>query len=158
MGYYTALQTAWATSSASSGALPSGVTGTSLFGLSTANKIAAVNAWMVVVPKPAVLGITSVINAIAPADFLALTATQIAQMQLCLGSDGQVNASPGTTVRAVFQSIFAGKTTTLANLTTLVSPYDNNQVLWTALNGYPTLSDNSAGNLSLPDASAAGLT
>ena len=151
MGYYTALQTAWATSSASSGALPTGVTGTSLFGLSTANKIAAINTWTVVVPQPAILEITSVINAIAPADFLALTATQIAQMQLCLGNDGQVNASPGTTVRAVFQSIFAGKTTTLANLTTLVAPYDNATQPWSLQNGY-------AATITATDVADAGLS
>ena len=44
---YTALISAWGASSASPGALPSGVTGTSLYGLSTADKIAAVNGWTV---------------------------------------------------------------------------------------------------------------
>jgi hypothetical protein len=37
MAYYTALINVWTTSSASSGALPSGVAGTSLFGLTTAD-------------------------------------------------------------------------------------------------------------------------
>ena len=146
---YAALITAW------NGATqpPTGVTGTALTGgMTTAQKVAAVNAWTVPAAQPAILNVTSVLNAIASADFLALTATQIAQMQLLLmsGANGTVNASPGTTVRAVFQSIFAGKTTTLANLSALVSPYDNATELWVTANGYGT-------GINTNDAAAAGL-
>jgi len=47
---YSALVSAWNASSASAGALPSGVAGASLFGLSTDAKIAALNAWTIAGP------------------------------------------------------------------------------------------------------------
>lgn len=46
MAYYTALAVAW-----SAGTVPSGVTGNALTGLSTANKLAAINAWTVPGPN-----------------------------------------------------------------------------------------------------------
>lgn len=135
---YAALVTAWNLSSASSGALPSGVTGTSLFGLSTANKITAINGWTVSKPIPAMLNVDDVINAIVPADLISLTATQIALMQLLFQGAGTINASPGTAVRNVFVQLFASKTTTLNNLTALVAPFDNNTAQWVFDNGYGT--------------------
>jgi hypothetical protein len=141
MSYYSALQAAWATSSASAAALPSGVTGTSLFGLTTAQKIAAVNGWTVANPQPAMLQPTEVVNAIASADMLTLTATQLQIIALILQTGGGlVDASSGSNNRAVFQSIFASKPTTLANLSALVSPFDNATQLWVTHNGYPLLS------------------
>lgn len=135
MAHFDALVAAWNSSTQP----PSGVTGTALTGaMTTMQKVAAVNGWTVANPQPAVLNVTAVLNAIASADFLVLTSTQLAQMQLLLmsGTNGTVNASPGTTVRAVFQSIFAGKATTLASLAALVSPYDNASQPWTVANGY----------------------
>ena len=78
MSYYTALQSAWATSSASPGALPSGVTGTSLYGLTTAQKIAAVNGWTITGSIPTTLYVTGnqVANCINWTEFVALTAAQ----------------------------------------------------------------------------------
>jgi hypothetical protein len=107
-----------------------------LTGQTTANKVIRVNAWTVATPKPALVDTTKVINAILPADFTALTALQLQQMQFLLQGKGTVDASPGTTIRAVFQTIFAGKATTLANLTALVTPYDNATKLWLVANGY----------------------
>jgi hypothetical protein len=132
MAYFTALTTAW-----NSGVQPpAGVTGTALTGLTTAQKVAAINAWTVVAPLPAILNVTDVINAVVAADLLALTATQLQVLTLLLMGGSTVNGSPGTTVRAVFQSVFAGKATTLANLTALVAPFDNATALWVTVNGY----------------------
>lgn len=135
MAYYTALITAW------NGATqpPTGVTGTGLTsGMTTAQKLAAVNGWTVPAPQPANIPVTSIIAAIVPADFLALTALQLQQLQFLLQSSTTVFAPVGGTVRSVFGSIFTGKTTTLNNLTALVSPFDNATEPWGQSVGYPS--------------------
>jgi len=64
MAYYTALTTAWNNASLSSGAtLPTSVSGSLLTGLTTAQKLAAVNAWTI--PGP-----TSAITLVAFANYL----------------------------------------------------------------------------------------
>ncbi len=153
MAYYTALIAAWNNATQP----PPGVIGTALTGgMTTAQKLAAVNAWTVAVPQPANIPVTSIIGAIVPADFTGLTALQLQQLQFLLQASQTVFAPPNGTVRSVFGSIFAGKTTTLANLTALVTPLDNATQNWCAANGYPV---NSAGtgNLSIPDTLNAGL-
>lgn len=119
MAYYDALAAKWAT----------------LVG-STQSKLTQINAATVAAPIPAILNVPDVVNAISPADYTALTQLQLLQMQLLLGGSGTVNASPGTTIRAVFQSIFSGRATTLANLSALVSPFDNAAQSWWSANGY----------------------
>jgi hypothetical protein len=151
MAYYTALIAAWNSATQP----PVGVTGTALTGLTTANKIIAVNGWTVSNPQPANVRVTDIIAAIVPADFLALTALQLQQLQFLLQSAQIVFAPPSGTVRSVFSSIFTGKTTTLNNLSALVAPFDTATQSWCAANGYPT--NGSVGNLSLPDANNAGL-
>ena len=151
MAYYTALIAAWNNATQP----PPGVTGTALTGLTTAQKVAAVNAWTVAAPQPANIAVTSIIGAILPADFTSLTALQLQQLQFLLQSAQTIFAPPGGTIRSVFASIFAGKTTTLNNLTALVTPFDNATQSWCAANGYPT--NGSVGNLSTSDASNAGL-
>jgi hypothetical protein len=127
MAYYTALVTAWNSATQP----PVGVTGTGLTGLTTAQKLAAINGWTVVGPaQKAIIEVNAIINAIASADLLGLTVTQLQVMTLLLAGGGSVDGSPGTTIRAVFQSIFAGKTTTLANLSALVAPFDNPMIPW----------------------------
>lgn len=128
MAYYDALIAKWAT-------LNPGT---------TAAKLTQLNAITVAAAQPAILTVNSIINAIVAADLLSLTAVQLAAMQLLLQGNGSVNGSPGTTVRNVFQSIFSGKATTLANLAALVAPFDNATVPWSQANGYPvpiTLND-----------------
>jgi hypothetical protein len=115
---------------------PAGVTGLTLIGQTTPTKLTRINAWTVVTPKPAMLSVDKIRGAITSADYLALTALQLQQMAFLLQGSTTVDASPGTTIRAVFQSIFAGKTTTLANLTALVTPFDNATTLWLTANGY----------------------
>ena len=142
---------AWNLSSATANTVPSGVTGTSLFGLTLINKVIALNAWTIVQPAPAILEVDKIINAILPADLIALTSTQIALMQLLFQGAGTVDASPGTAVRNVFVQLFSGKTTTLANLTALVSPFDNATTLWVTANGF-------GNGIATGDATALGLS
>lgn len=110
-------------------------------GMTDAQIIAAVNAKTVPAPQPAILNVPDIINAIVKADFNALTQIQLSQMMLLLGGAGRVNASPGTTIRGVFQDIFLGKVTTLANLGALVAPFDSATALWAAtVVGIPAIS------------------
>lgn len=132
---YTALITKWAT-------LNPGT---------TQAKLDQINAITVVAAQPAILSVNKVINAIVPADFTGLTSLQLQQMMLLLGGGSTVDASPGTTIRSVFQTIFSGKTTTLGNLSALISPFDSAVTPWWKANSYPRAFD-------LGDISAAGLT
>lgn len=133
MAYYTALIDAWNSATQP----PVGVTGTALTGLTTAQKLAAINAWTVAgSQQKSILSVNAIINAILPADMLSLTATQLQIMALLLAGNGTVDASPGTTIRGVFQSIFSGKTTTLNALSALVAPFDTPTRPWWQANGY----------------------
>jgi hypothetical protein len=151
MAYYTALIAAW-----NSGTQPpAGVTGTALTGLTTANKIIAVNGWTIpATAQKAILTPSSILNAIVFADLAALTQLQVTQLTLLL-QGSQVDASVGTSIRAGIQALFAGKTQTLNNLAALVAPFDNPTQPWWkaatggALNGPVSQSDlTAAGGLS----------
>lgn len=126
MAYYDALIAKWP----------------SVTGANTQAKLDNLNGQTVAVPQKALLAVNDVVNAIAAADVLSLTATQCAQLQLLIGGRDIVDASPGTNIRAAFQSLFVGKATTLAALSALVTPYDtgsNNTQPWTLANGYSRL-------------------
>lgn len=114
MAYYDALIAKWGT-----------LTGT------TQQKLDAINAATVTLstPKPAILSPSDVINAIVPADLASLTTAQVTLLGMVL-SGSTVDASAGTTVRAAVAAIFSGKTTTLSQLSALVSKYDNPVVPW----------------------------
>lgn len=130
MAYYDALITAWNNASKATGAtLPAGVTGSLLTGLTTAQKVTAINGWTMVTPQKAILTPSGILNAIVPADLAGLTTAQVTLLTLCL-QGSTVDASSGTTIRAAVQAIFSGKTTTLQNLAALVSPYDNATTPW----------------------------
>jgi hypothetical protein len=147
MAYYTALITAW------NGATqpPTGVTGTALTGLTTANKLIAVNGWTVVgTAQHAILTPSQILNAVVFADLAGLTQLQVSQLTLLL-QGAQVDASVGTPIRLGIQALFAGKTTTLANLGALVAPFDSPVVPWWQANSYPRAFD-------LGDVAAAGLS
>jgi hypothetical protein len=83
LAYYDALIAAWNNATQP----PPGVTGTGLNGsMTTAQKLATVNAWTIVGTIPAVLNVTGaqVLNCINWAEFNALTATQQANiLALC---------------------------------------------------------------------------
>lgn len=148
MAYYDALIAAWNNATQP----PPGVTGVSLTGLTTANKLAAIQVWTVAsgVAGKAILSPSSILNAVAFADLAALTQLQVSQLALLLAGSS-VDASVGTSIRAGIQALFASKTTTINNLGALVAPLDAQpQVLWISKNGYESLS--------LNDVAAAGLS
>lgn len=134
MSYYTALITAWST-------LNPGT---------TAAKLVQANAAVVPtgVPVKCLLAPSQILNACVPADIASLTTAQVTLLSLLLAGSS-VDASQGTTVRIGIQSIFAGKTTTLAQLGALVSPFDAPTIPWWQANGY-------TGPFSLADLAAAG--
>jgi len=155
MAYYTALQTAWNSVTQP----PTGVTGTALSsGMTTLQKINAVNGWTVVGPAITPnIPVTNVISSITTTDFMAMTSLQLQQLQTVMPPGATtVYAPSGGTVRGVFGQIFAGKTTTLANLSALVAQYDTPTISWCQANNYPY--SGLVGELALVDASAAGLS
>jgi len=90
VAYYDALKTAWAMSSAGVGDLPTGVVGTSLFGLTTAQKIAAVNGWTVTgtIPVSTTFTGAQLANWINWTEFAALTAAQQQNLMLLIAGQG----------------------------------------------------------------------
>lgn len=114
MAYYDALIAKWATLSPGT----------------TAQKLAAINALTVAGPaQRALLSPSSILNAIVFADLVALTQLQITQLTLLL-QGSEIDASPGTSIRAGIQALFSGKTTTLAQLGALVAPFDSPTIPW----------------------------
>lgn len=151
MAYYTALINAW-----NAGTVPVGATGTPLTGLTTANKIIAVNGWGVARPQPAIITPTQLLNAIVAADFAGLGVQGLSQLQIILTSS-DVDISIGNQIRAILSTLFSGKTTTLANITALAAPFDNATVPWWSV---PVASGGAglSGPISQSDATAAGLS
>lgn len=133
MAYYDALIAKWAQGSGT-----------------TAQKLVQINALTVAtgVPVKALLTPSQILNACVPADIAALSSAMVTLLALLL-SGSQVDASVGTTVRTGIQTIFAGKTTTLSQLGTLVAPFDNPVIPWWESNGY-------ASPISPSDLAAAG--
>ena len=118
---YAALQTAWAASSAAPGALPSGVAGTSLYGLSTVAKIAAANGWTVTgtVPTTTHMSGSDFANCIYYPEFKALTAAQQSNVLALCKLDNMLGGSANTThlLVGMILDYFPVAGTTIANLT-----------------------------------------
>jgi hypothetical protein len=112
MAYYDALVAKWAT-----------LTGT------TQSKLTQINALTVAAQQKAILSPSAILNACVFADLASLTQLQVSQLTLLLAGTS-IDASVGTSIRAGIQALFAGKTTTLANLAALVAPYDNATIPW----------------------------
>ena len=153
MAYYDALIAAWNSATQP----PSGVTGSGLLaGDTTAQKVAKINGWTVGTPIKVRIDATDVYNAIVLTEYNALpAASQSAIVNLL--SMGSLDASPGTTVRSRFISFFPSGTQTFTNLSSLVAPFDNDKTDWCLFNGYPSHGKLGPGNLSVNDASNAGL-
>lgn len=121
MAYYTALTTAW------NGATqpPAGVAGTAITGgMTTAQKIAAVNGWTVTGAVPTSFFTTgaAVLNCINYAEFKALTSTQQANLLGVLAVAGQLLGGSGNTTKMVAGMIidyFPPAGPTIAALTAL---------------------------------------
>jgi hypothetical protein len=135
MAYYDALVTKWAT-------LTPGTTDAKLTQL---NGLTATGA-----SQKAVLSPSQILNAIVFTDLATFTQLQVSQLTLLLAGTA-IDASVGTTIRAGIQALFTGKTTSLANLGTLVAPFDSPTVLWWQSAAYPRAFD-------LGDITAAGLS
>lgn len=145
MAYYTNLINAWT----SAVQPPSGVTGTGLLaGDTTAQKLAKVNAWTVTGSIPTTIIATGlqVQQAIVPADFSSLTASQQSTvLQIC--AMPQVLSGSASFIGPLLGTIFSGKQT-LTNMIALATA--TTQPWWQA-NGYPN-------PISLNDCLLAGLT
>lgn len=108
MAYYDALVTKWGT-----------LSGT------TASKLSQINGLTVqtAAQGSAVVSPSQILNAIVFADLAALTQLQVSQLTLLLAGSS-VDVSKGSSIRTGVQALFAGKTTTLANLGALVATAD----------------------------------
>lgn len=149
MAYYDALIAAWNSVTQP----PIGVvSGTAITGgMTTQQKINAVNSWLIVgVTQPMVVSPAVILNACVASDLAALSVTQLQLLQLLL-SGTSVDASNGTTLRAAIIAIFTGKPS-LTSLAALAALYDTPHVPWWQF----------AGGLSTPvgvnDAIGAGLS
>jgi hypothetical protein len=124
-GLYDALIAGWDLSSATAGALPPGVTGTSLFGLSTAAKTAAVIAWTIVgqVPVTTTVEGYQLANCINWAEFNALTQSeQTNLLQVCAITGPLQGGLLGATLltAGMFLDYFSHTGPTIKALTALV--------------------------------------
>jgi hypothetical protein len=115
MAYYDALIAKW----------PTLTPGTTTAKLMQINALAVATG----VPVKAILSPSQILNAIVFADMAGLTQLQVSQLTMLLAGSS-VDASAGTSIRAGIQSLFAGKTQTLANLGALVVPYDSPAIPW----------------------------
>lgn len=137
---------------------PPGVTGTGLTaGMTTQQKLNAVNAWTVAHPLPALVSSTELLNAIQAADFAGLGVNGLSQFQIVVTTP-MVDISANSQIRTILATLFSGKTTTLNGITALAAPFDNNTWNWCFANGYPNFGPSGPGNLSLSDTINAGLT
>ena len=131
MAYYDALIAAW-----NAGGVPSGASGTAIVGgMTTDQKMAAVNSWTVSGPTNLVVVSTyKIFNAMDPTEFAALTTAQQTRVRDIL-SMGTVDGSAGTHVNAVLTAVFGAGTNTRANLVALANTFKTTVPWWRA-NGY----------------------
>lgn len=147
---YTALITAW------NGATqpPTGVTGTALTGgMTTVQKLAAVNAWNVTGAVPTSFFVTGdqLLNCINYAEFKALAATDQNNILAICRTPGNLLGGSGNTafiVDGIIIDKFPGAGPTIAALTALAKTTTRP---WWQSNGYPRAFD-------LGDVAAAGLS
>lgn len=120
MSYYSNLIAAWNNATQP----PAGVSGTALTGLTTAQKLAAVNGWAVTGSSPTAFGITGVqiANCINWTEFAALTAQQQSNvLALCSQPGLYIGGSAETAhlVDAMIIAYFPSAGPTLTALTAL---------------------------------------
>lgn len=150
MSYYTTLITAW------NGATqpPAGVTGAALTGgMTTAQKIAAVNDWTVSGSVPTSFSTTgaALLNCINYAEFKALTAAQQANLFALCANPGPIlggSSNAGLIAAGMFLDYFSHAGATIIALTALAQA--TVQTWWQA-NGYSS-------PIGLADAADAGLS
>lgn len=125
-GPYDALIAGWTLSSASAGALPPGVTGTSLFGLSTTAKTAAVILWTVPGPIPPTANVAGyqLANCVVFTEFNALTQSEQSNiLAICNNSGPLLGGSAGAALLTggMFVNYFGVNSQTIKNLTALIT-------------------------------------
>lgn len=150
MAYYTALINAW------NGATqpPTGVTGTALTGgMTTAQKLAAVNGWSVTGTIPTTINVSGsqIANCIDKTEFLALAAQKQSNILTLCNSPGLLLGGSSNTSHilvGLLLDAFSPVGATITNLTALATA--SIQPWWQA-NSYPRAFD-------LGDVSTAGLS
>jgi hypothetical protein len=156
MAYYDALVAAWNNVTQP----PPGVTGTGLTGLTTANKLAAVNAWTVTGSVPTTLFVTGnqILNCINFSEFNVLTAAQQTNVLALCRVPGQLlggSANVGLITAGMIVAYFPSAGPTVANLTALAKAVTQ---LWAQANGYPVAQTGGGGLTPVDLANAGGLT
>ena len=140
MSYYTALTVAWNSSTQP----PAGVTGVGLTStMSTATKLAEVNAWAItgVIPSSMYATGSQLANCINWSEFNAKTATQQANLLALCNNPGQLlggSANVSLLTAGMFVAVFGSSSVTIANLTALAQA---SVTPWTAANGYSVLNN-----------------
>lgn len=132
---YAPLQSVWN----GSGAVPTGYTGNPFAGAADtpANKLTAINSWVATTGATyALVPGQKVLNACAPGDLAALSATALQQLQIITGATGGVDSTPGSNQATALANIFAGKTTTLTALGALQTAAKT-AASWWQQNGLP---------------------
>jgi hypothetical protein len=149
MAYYTALIAAWDSATQP----PAGVTGAGLTGLSTAAKLAAVNAWTFTGSSPTAFGITGVqiANCINWAEFNALTAQQQSNVLALCNQPGSYIGGSAETAHLVDGMIIAYFPSGGPTMTALTALAEGIVQPWWQYAGYPGLFD-------LQDVTNAGLS
>lgn len=149
MAYYTALITAW------NGATqpPTGVTGTALTGLSTANKLIAVNGWTVTgtIPTTIMVSGSQIANCIDKTEFIALTAQKQSNILALCNSPGLLLAGSANTSHLLVGLLLDAFTGGGATITALTALATSSVQPWWQANGYPRAFD-------MGDVTTAGLS
>lgn len=160
MAYYDALIAAWNSATQP----PAGVTGTALTGLTTANKLIAVNGWTITGSVPTGFNVTGaqLLNCINYPEFKALTATQQSNLLLmCAGAgsgSGLLGGSGNTTHMAAGMILDYFTNLQGPTITALTALAKATTQTWTAANGYPNAQNGGGGLTPVDLADAGGLT
>lgn len=103
--------------------------------LSIGERLDLINKATVKSDLPAMLPTQQILEALDPTEAVALTAPQASLLTAILTCQA-INVGKGANGRALLQKLFAGKPTTLANLSALAAKYDAQDMLWRDANGY----------------------
>jgi hypothetical protein len=156
VAYYDALIAAWNSATQP----PAGVTGTAITGgMTTAQKIAAVNGWTVTGSVPTSFTVTGaqLLNCINWAEFNALTPQQQSNLLALCQVPGPLLGGSGNTAHMAAGMILAYFTNLSGpTITALTALAQATVQTWAAANGYPN-AQNGGGGLTLVDAANAGL-
>jgi hypothetical protein len=134
MAYYTALTSAWA-----AGTVPGGYVGTALTGLTTANKLIAINGWTITGAIPTNFYVTGnqLLNCINWTEFAALTAAQQSNLLALCNVQGTLlggSTNAGVIIDGMFLAYFTN--TSGATRTALTALAQGAVTTWWQNNSY----------------------